>query len=194
MDFIGIPLTETTSLSAKEKHIEFDRVLKLKSQNKDDPISEWVYLKHIPVIEVNHEDQKTIRCICTTKIQNIHYIQNRLTGETLEIGCECVKRWDQLKPTCDVCSATLGALERRRKENDWLCSNCEPGNNTVVFCWVHSPYWGMKFKTAVKDIPFVEKWINSPTSSDNHKKFVLYSETYWKRQGYEIKEMEVEVV
>jgi hypothetical protein len=191
MDFIIIPLTETASLSAKEKHIEFDRVLKLKSQNKDDPISEWTYLKHIIPVEVNRGDQKTIRCICTTKIQNIHYIENRITGETLEIGCECVKRWDQLKPCCDGCGSTLGALERRRKENDWLCSNCEPGNNTIVFGSVGSPYWGKKFKTAAKEIWFVEMWMNRPILNENHRKFILYSETYWNRQGYEVKEVSV---
>jgi hypothetical protein len=192
MDFTIVPLSETACLSAKEKHIEFDRVLKLKSQNKDDPISEWDYLKLTP-IEVNHIDQETIRCICTTKIQNIHYIQNRITGETLDIGCECVKRWDRLRPRCDGCKTTLGALERRRKQNDWLCSNCDPGNSTISFGAPWSSYFSKRFKTAVKDIPFVEKWINRSIVNDNHEKFNLYAETYWKRHGYEIKDMEMEV-
>ena len=54
-----------------------------------------------------------------------------------------------------------------------------------------SPYWGKKFKTAAKEIWFVEMWMNRPILNDNHRKFILYSETYWNRQGYEVKEVSV---
>jgi len=178
-------------LSPKDKHLEFDRVLKSKSINQDDPISEWCYLKTDYGIEVHRDDG--YKCICSQTIYNLHYIKNKVTGTVLHIGCECIKRWSTLKPTCNGCNITLGALERRRKQNDWLCSNCDPGNNTISFGFPWSSYFSKKFKTAVKDIPFVEKWINHSKVNDNHEKFILYAETYWKRHGYEIKDVEVEM-
>jgi hypothetical protein len=42
----------------------------------------------------------------------------------LEIGSECAKKWD-LAPLCECCNKPLGAITRRRKQNDWLCKTCK---------------------------------------------------------------------
>lgn len=179
-------------LSPKQKHIEFDRVLRSKSINQDDPISEWRYLKILPIgIEVHPGDAvATFKCICTQPIHNLHYIENKISGLILHIGCECIKRWSALKPTCNHCNITLGALSRRRKENDWLCASCCPANQTISFDEPNL-FYGMRFRKAVQSTYFVEKYLNRRILNDNHQLFLDYAVKYWNDKGYDIKELPV---
>jgi hypothetical protein len=106
-------------LALEEKVQRFFEVLKSRTEDKEDPISEWEYMTE----QIKETNQKKF-CICTTPIKNIHLIRNKKTGLILEIGSECAKKWD-LAPQCLSCHAQLGAVTRRRKENDWICKTCK---------------------------------------------------------------------
>ena len=106
-------------LPQDEKVQKFYEVLKGHTEDQDDPISEWEYLTD----RVKEAYEKK-SCICTTPIKNIHLIRNKKSGLILEIGSECAKKWD-LAPLCESCKKPLGAITRRRKENDWVCKACK---------------------------------------------------------------------
>ena len=106
-------------LPQDEKVQKFYEVLKGHTEDQADPISEWEYL-------TDQVQQVCVKksCICSTPIKNIHLIRNKKSGLILEIGSECAKKWD-LAPLCESCKNPLGALTRRRKENDWICKACK---------------------------------------------------------------------
>ena len=110
---------DVIELALEEKVQKFYEVLKGYTDDQDDPISEWEYLTD----KIQSTDEKKF-CICTTPIKNIHLIRNKKSGLVLEIGSECAKRWD-LAPLCESCKKPLGAITRRRKENDWVCKACK---------------------------------------------------------------------
>ena len=115
-----------TELDQSLKSLKFLSVLRTYSSDKNDPISEWEYHKR-PYMTSNEYQGEADgkRCICTTPITNLHEIKNRISGKILEIGCECVKRWE-LNPYCHgKCGRSLGNLEARRKANNWLCRSCK---------------------------------------------------------------------
>jgi len=112
-------LVDVIELPLEEKVQRFYHALKEHTDDKDDPISEWQYLTD--TVKESHERKY---CICTTPIKNIHLIQNKKTGLILEIGSECAKKWE-LAPLCECCNKPLGAITRRRKQNDWLCKTCK---------------------------------------------------------------------
>lgn len=110
-------------LTLDKKAQEFMRVLRLHSSDQNDPVSEWIYLKDFSGVKMRGEADGH-RCICTTPIFDLHYIRNKITKKELEIGCECIKRWD-LGPRCSECKFTvLGSIAKRKKENNWLCRSC----------------------------------------------------------------------
>jgi ribosomal protein L37AE/L43A len=106
-------------LPQDEKVQKFFEVLKSHTEDQDDPISEWEYLTD----KLKEVFEKKF-CICSTPIQNIHMIRNKKSGLVLEIGSECAKKWD-LAPLCECCKKPLGAITRRRKEDDWVCKACK---------------------------------------------------------------------
>jgi hypothetical protein len=110
---------DVVELPLDEKVQKFYEVLKSFTDDQDDPISEWEYLTD----KIQSTDEKK-SCICSTPIKNIHLIRNKKTRLVLEIGSECAKKWD-LAPLCECCNKPLGAVTRRRKENDWLCKACK---------------------------------------------------------------------
>jgi hypothetical protein len=116
-------MIDDIEVSLDKKSREFMRVLRQHSDNKFDPVSEWIYCKYTPAQEAQGErDGK--RCICTTPIMNLHYIRNSISGMVIEIGCECIKRWS-LGPKCEGgCARSLGSLEKRKKGDNWLCRSC----------------------------------------------------------------------
>ena len=93
-------MTDNNELPLDTKAQEFLRVLRLYSNDKDDPVSEWAYHKVFMESQEYKGEKDGKKCICTTPIFNLHYIQNRISGKVLEIGCECVKRWE-LGPKCE---------------------------------------------------------------------------------------------
>ena len=110
---------DVVELDLEEKVQRFFEVLKSHTEDQDDPIDEWEYLTD----EVQQVFVKKF-CICSTPIKNIHLIRNKKSGLILEIGSECAKKWD-LAPLCENCKNPLGAITRRRKENDWVCKACK---------------------------------------------------------------------
>lgn len=115
--------TSVIELPLEDKVKRFMSVLKHHSTNKQDPISEWQYVYDEP----NHTNLQKY-CICTTKITNLHVIRNKISGHTLEVGSECIKKWD-LAPVCVSCGGAIGSLVKRRKTNDWYCRKCKKAND-----------------------------------------------------------------
>ena len=111
--------SNVVELALEEKVQRFFEVLKSRTEDKEDPISEWEYLTD----KIKETNQKKF-CICTTPIKNIHLIRNKKTGLILEIGGECAKKCD-LAPLCECCKKPLGAITRRRNEDDWACKACK---------------------------------------------------------------------
>jgi ribosomal protein L37AE/L43A len=110
---------DAIELPLEEKVRRFFQVLREQSANKQDPISEWGY-----VYEEPNESGEQKYCICSTKIINLHVIQNKVSGVQLEIGSECIKKW-KMAPVCKSCNGAIGSLTKRRKTNDWFCRKCK---------------------------------------------------------------------
>lgn len=58
--------------------------LREKSENKENPLSEWRILRL--------EEDGLARCICGKKINHIHLLQNKLSYETVAIGKNCLEK------------------------------------------------------------------------------------------------------
>jgi len=155
-------------LPLEDKAQRFMSVLKHHSTNKQDSISEWEYVYAEP--NTNNEQKY---CICTTKITNLHVIRNKISGLTLEVGSECIKKWE-LAPVCAGCDGAIGSLVKRRKTNDWYCRKCKKANDMEArvkqiekelllkrlgkqFFFGYfpntrtSPWYGKRFEDVVKD-------------------------------------------
>ena len=169
-------MNDNIEVTLDKKAQEFMRVLRQHSSDKNDPVSEWVYCRNLIGGEF-HGEADGKRCICTTPIFNLHYIRNRISGMTIEIGCECVKRWS-LGPKCEGgCGRSLGSLAKRKRENSWLCRTCNDVGNTIFLG--RGPFYSRKFKEVVKNRWYVTKMMNLSLSSENLRKFQEYAATVW---------------
>jgi len=99
--------------------IQFLKALREHSQNKQDPISEWILLESVSWMEDGG------KCICTKEIKNIFKIQNKITKEVLEIGGDCAGRWLNPSLNCFKCDCVLGNVIQRRKDGFYLCLSCK---------------------------------------------------------------------
>jgi len=117
----------TDGLSPKFRAIQFLVELAKYSDNKDDPISDWEFGHEVRELT---KDDDAFYCICSTRIQKLYKIykisDNRVS---LEIGCECIKKWLNPSITCDECSCVLGSVVKRMKTKDYLCRKCKTITN-----------------------------------------------------------------
>ena len=183
--------TSVIELPLEDKAQRFMSVLKDHSTNKQDSISEWQYVYEEP----NHTDQQKY-CICTTKITNLHVIRNKISGLTLEIGSECIKKWE-LAPVCAGCDGAIGSLVKRRKTNDWYCRKCKKTNDMearvkqiekelllkrlgkqVFFGYFPntrtSPWYGKRFEDVVKDPRLVKLTLEKEVEHPDYWNFREY--------------------
>jgi ribosomal protein L37AE/L43A len=188
---------DVIELPQEEKVQRFYEVLKAYSTDKKDPISEWEYLTN----EVQETNDK-IFCICTTRIRNVHLIQNTLSGLILKIGSECAKKWE-FAPECEVCKKPLGGLVRRRKEDDWICRSCKTAkakeavlNNKVrkeylqkngnqVFFGFFSrtnlgPFYGRRFYEVAPIKTLQTAILRTEIDDDDYRAFREYLDVYLK--------------
>lgn len=197
-----------TELDQSLKSLKFLSVLRTYSSDKNDPISEWEYHKR-PYMTSNEYQGEADgkRCICTTPITNLHEIKNRISGKILEIGCECVKRWE-LNPYCHgKCGRSLGNLEARRKANNWLCRSCKAAkekreevekvmseieqkkNDEETERMGHFLFFGFgkyykkRFSEVVEDKEIVERLLNNPIDNDDYRTFIEYIYRIYRVEG-----------
>lgn len=183
--------TSVIELPLEDKAQRFMSILKDHSTNKQDPISEWAYVYEEP----NHTDQQKY-CICTTKITNLHVIRNKISGYVLEVGSECIKKWE-LAPVCAGCDGAIGSLVKRRKTNDWYCRKCKKANDMearvkqiekelllkrlgkqVFFGYFSntrtSPWYGKRFEDVVKDPRLVKLTLEKEVEHPDYWSFREY--------------------
>ncbi len=96
----------------------FLKILREHSQNKQDPISEWILENTISFKEDGGF------CICSKDIKRIFTIQNKITHQSLEIGGDCAMRWLEPKLNCVKCKIPLGNILKRKTEGNFLCRSC----------------------------------------------------------------------
>ena len=183
--------TSVIELPLEDKAQRFMSVLKDHSTNKQDSISEWQYVYEEP----NHTNQQKY-CICTTKITNLHVIRNKISGYVLEVGSECIKKWE-LAPVCAGCDGAIGSLVKRRKTNDWYCRKCKKTNDMearvkqiekelllkrlgkqVFFGYFPntrtSPWYGKRFEDIVKDPRLVKLTLEKEVEHPDYWNFREY--------------------
>lgn len=188
-------LVDVVELPLEEKVQKFYEALREYTDDKDDPISEWKYLTD--TVKESHEKKF---CICTTPIKNIHLIQNKITGVILEIGSECAKKWD-LAPLCECCEKPLGAITRRRKQNDWLCKTCKTvkKNEAILKAETRqrllkqmgrlefrgyfketgtSPWYGRRFEEVVVSEKLQQKILSQEVDHPDYRAFRDYLDLY----------------
>lgn len=183
--------TSVIELPLEDKAQRFMSVLKQHSANKQDPISEWAYVYAEPN-DVNEQKY----CICTTKISNLHVIRNKISGHVLEVGSECIKKWE-LAPVCAGCNGAIGSLVKRRKTNDWYCRKCKKAKELeasvkqiekelllkrlgkqLFFGYFRgtgtSPWYGKRFDVVVKDPRLVKMTLEREVDHADYWNFREY--------------------
>ena len=163
----------------------FFEILREKSIDKDDPISEWEFQSILNNDETRH-------CICSAPIQYLYQIKNRFNQETLIVGSECIKRWLNGLIRCSLCQCTLGNITKRLKTQDFHCRDCKLRlqrqakfteeeklnkrkktlGNLRLF-WF-GPYYMKPFYKVVEDIAYVEKLLNLPDKNKTLQAFEEY--------------------
>jgi hypothetical protein len=148
-----------------EKHSE---------KNNEIPfILQWKYIggdrgrhlrKYQTLFNKNPDIPHETRCICTHKIQENCYIENKISGKQLVLGNCCINRYlettDQL---CEHCKTP----HPNRKDN--YCSDCRGG--ILKF----GKYKGKTFRYVLNhDINYCN-WISKQES--NNRKFIEFQ--YW---------------
>jgi len=161
----------------------FFETLRVKSIDKDDPISEWDFHSIVPF---NNDGSQ--QCICSAPIHYLYQIKNRFNQETAIVGSECIKRWLNGLIRCSLCQCTLGNITKRLKTQDFHCRDCKlrlerqakykdeeklkKVGNLRLF-W-YGPYYMKPFSKVVEDIPYVEKLLNIPNKNKTLEAFEQY--------------------
>jgi len=107
---------ENTDAAAHAR--EFMRELRRHSINQENPIAEWDLLD-----SVGHSERGAW-CICKKSIKRLFYILNKITGERLQIGSDCARRWLDCSMECAGCGAPLHNTLKRREDGLFHCPYC----------------------------------------------------------------------
>lgn len=146
--------------------------------NKSDPVCEWEEVFYHSSEDL---DDREKRCICSTPIKHIYKIKNRLTGEVLEIGSECILRWFGAKK-CDQCKCVLGCISKRRQQHKngdlfaFWCPSCvrerkkKLGDLTIG---IH------KFSKIINDIDQINWFLEHKEHHFNYNKFKEYVSMFY---------------
>ena len=169
-----------------EKSPRFYGVLRKHSQNQFDPVSEWEY-------KADAAGNGEGRCICSTPIFHEYVIQNKLTGEQLTIGSECIARWFHSSLRCEKCNGALGNVNNRIKKDNYICAKCNRDikkkkkelANTRLFLFPHQknlyPHYRYKmFHELIEDTEAVETLINLPEKTRTLELFEEYVGLHYK--------------
>jgi hypothetical protein len=169
---------------AKTKYDHFMTHLRSHSVHQSDPIPEW----HVTRWEFRADDISGNYCICTTEIRNIFTITNKLNGRELEVGSECVEKWNiEFVLKCIFCSSALGNKIVRVKANDMLCPTCKKEKKkeekdkqariNKMGGWIMSwkgPWQGMTYQKVAQNTGWVEWFINRDGEMKSLKNFQEY--------------------
>lgn len=121
---------------------EFMRRLREESVNKHDPLPEWT-IPRLYSIDFTANCGST--CICKKEIKVVYEIFNKNTNNRLEIGSDCAERWFKAKFICKQCSAPLGNIKKRLKEDNFICPSCsrEPlkRRKEILKEYGNKPFW-----------------------------------------------------
>jgi hypothetical protein len=98
------------------KRDRFLKTLKEHSLDKENPIPEWKVLQK--------QERQDTKCICSTKIMRVFFIQNQHTQEILQVGNVCVEQWMGLAVYCLQCDKFLPKEKRKVSSTDFLCETC----------------------------------------------------------------------
>jgi len=142
----------------------FEEEMRKKSVNKGDFIQEWQL--------ANECHGASSKCICTHDIQLNFYIQNKITGERVIIGSDCVERWLHPQLQCKGCNEPLGCIMRRIKDKDFYCRSCKVETRKTKERTVNQystwklafpgPWKGLTFRKISENGEWVEKLANTP--------------------------------
>ena len=102
-----------SELEQDKKSSKFYKTLRAHSICQDDPIPEWTIVHDV-------EGDGATHCICTTPILHQFTIENKLNGNRLTIGSECVKRWE-IDFVCKGCRSPLGNITKRLVKKEFYC-------------------------------------------------------------------------
>ncbi len=117
-------MTETEAEEDPSAYAQrFIQVLTEHSINKEEPVREW---EVVPALRGTKTGSVITACICGKHIKDTYIIRNKVTNETLIIGCECVKRLDiERRLECRECGDIMGAYFRRMRQHDMICNICK---------------------------------------------------------------------
>ena len=183
---------EESNLKIKAKN--FFTVLRDNSVFKDDPIPEWEVKNKIEAFE----GKEVSYCICSTPIIHEFKIRNKINGNELKIGSECVKRWG-FKVVCKSCKSSLGNIVKRLVKEDFLCPACkkeekqriqaeqqrqESRRNTLgsMRLFWYGKYYMKKFSEIIDDTDYVNKLINVTEKPQTLQLFEEYVNLYYEVQ------------
>lgn len=156
--------------------LQFLERLKEHSQNKEDPISEWILHDNV--------EERTSNCLCGKEIHVIYFIENKLSHEIIGVGSECVKKWLNPYLVCKSCYCPLGNALQRRREKKFYCRQCRAYIDRQGKCLFWHNYRTYRMEDIVKNIPLLEAILNS----DNQKKQLLKN---YARHFYEFEEIDI---
>jgi len=134
-----------------------------RSQNQNDWMearNEWMY-----VGETQADHEQVAHCVCGVRIVKIITIQNRLNGNTAEVGNECIHQFEVLRKLCERCRTYECATKTGR-----YCLRCkreETRFNTYV---KYGSYAGDDYDDAwAEDLAIIKwEWENGMYDYDPH--------------------------
>lgn len=151
---------------------KFRKALLQASQDKQDPVSEWKLLDTTGYFET--------KCICTKDIFQVFYIQNKITGKILKIGCDCAERWLSCGLSCTRCNTALGNVMKRRREKDFLCRACKKvKKERDEYIFAFGKYYGLRWEVVASKQPYVDWLANLDEKTEFQKAFLSYCRDYY---------------
>jgi len=151
------------------------------SINKEDPFSEWRYVKYTDISGAG----VVSKCLCTTPISKFYTIQNTETLKKEIIGSECIRKFVELK--CETCEKPLKNIVQRLNKQKLICPECtriaekkqrdlEKSHKFAKLKYQHEghPCNGKPFYKIIQDMDAITELVNNPAYSKSYRCLMVY--------------------